>query len=135
MKKLRRRRNKKMNDNNFEIGDEVMYISDVENKKVNIFGSTYSVEEDVWLYAIKLPNNKHIIVREDTLQEIGEPRVGDKILTHSPDHNIFEILFIAYDKHYGENVYLGKMTTEHQKNKIELLTVNCIKGIIYEGQD
>jgi hypothetical protein len=58
-----------MNDNKFKIGDEVIYDSPVGMKKVVIFGYIYYEKEHTWLYAIKLPTTKHVIVREDTLQK------------------------------------------------------------------
>ena len=58
-----------MNDNKFKVGQEVIYDSPVGMKKVDIFGYIYYEKDNTWLYAIKLPTNKHVIVGEDTLQK------------------------------------------------------------------
>jgi len=121
-----------MNDNKFKIGDEVIYNTPVGMKKVDIFGYTYHEKEHTWLYAIKLPTNKHVIVREDTLQksknifglEKGDvcKQAGDKL----------EIISRANYEYSNEVTYCVKRLEGEFKGLTCVISAKTINKNFYE---
>jgi hypothetical protein len=120
----------KMNDNKFKVGQEVIYDSPVGMKKVDIFGYIYHEKEKTWLYAIKLPTNKHVIVRENTLQKgknIFGLEKGDKFKCKTSSRiasRINEVLSVVGDEKSNQLRYLVK--------RIDVVSAKAIEEIIYE---
>jgi hypothetical protein len=115
-----------MNDNKFKIGDEVFYDSSVGMKKVDIFGYIYYEKINTWLYAIKVPTNKHVIVGEDTLQKgknIFGLEKGDKFKCKTSSR-INEVLSVVGDEKSNQLRYLVK--------RIDVVSAKAIEEIIYE---
>jgi len=119
-----------MNDNEFKIGQEVIYDSPVGMKKSYIFGKIYSKKEHTWLYAIKLQTNKHVIVRENTLQKgknIFGLEKGDKFKCKTSSRiasRINEVLSVVGDEKSNQLRYLVK--------RIDVVSAEEIDEIIYE---
>jgi len=127
-----------MNDNKFKIGDAVIYDSPVGMKKVDIFGYIYYEKEHTWLYAIKLPTNKHVIVRENTLQKeknIFGLEKGDKFKCKTATgktNRINEVLAVAQDEKYYQIKYLAKRIAGEWTGYVDVYTAELIDEIIYE---
>jgi hypothetical protein len=127
-----------MNDNKFKVGDELIYDSPVGMKKSYIFGKIYSKKEHTWLYAIKLQTNKHVIVRENTLQKgknIFGLEKGDKFKckTASSRTSIMnEVLAVAEDEKYNQIKYLAKRITGEWIGYVDVYNAELIEEIIYE---
>ena len=122
-----------MNDNKFKIGDEVIYNTPVGMKKVDIFGYTYHEKEHTWLYAIKLPTNKHVIVRENTLQKsknIFGLEKGD--VCKQAGDNRLKILCRANDEYANEIIYFVKNLEGEFKGLTGVIPAKAIEEIIYE---
>ena len=127
-----------MNDNKFKVGDEVIYDSPVGMKKVDIFGYIYCEKDNTWLYAIKLPTNKHVIVGEDTLQKgknIFDLKKGDKFKCKTAigkTNKINIVLAVAEDEKLNQIKYLAKRTTGNWIGYVDVYNAETIDEIIYE---
>jgi hypothetical protein len=122
-----------MNDNKFKVGQEVIYDSPVGMKKVDIFGYIYCEKDNTWLYAIKLPTNKHVIVREDTLSKLkkkDELEAGD--VCKQKGDNRLKILCRANDEYSDEVTYFIKHITGKRKGLTDVIPAETIKEIFYE---
>ena len=128
-----------MNDNKFKVGDEVIYDSPVGMKKVDIFGYIYYEKDNTWLYAIKLPTNKHVIVGEDTLQKgktIFDLKKGDKFEIETATGittgiSIFEVLAAAKCKRINKVKYFAKEIKGDSIGYVGTFIADDIKKIIY----
>ena len=127
-----------MNDNKFKIGDAVIYDSPVGMKKVDIFGYIYYEKEHTWLYAIKLPTNKHVIVRENTLQKeknIFGLEKGDKFKCKTAigkTNRINIVLAVAEDEKLNQVKYLAKRIAGNWIGYVDVYNAELIEEIIYE---
>ena len=122
-----------MNDNKFKVGDEVIYDTPVGMKKVDIFGYIYYEKEKTWLYAIKLPTNKHVIVRENTLQKrknIFSLEKGD-VCKQATDNRL-KILCRDNDECSNKITYFIKHITGKLKGFTSVIPAETIEEIIYE---
>jgi len=126
-----------MNDNEFKIGQEVIYDSPVGMKKVDIFGYIYHEKEKTWLYAIKLQTNKHVIVREDTLQKeknIFGLEKGDKFEIKTATgitDRIYEVLAVAKCKRINRVKYFAKEIKGDSIGYVGTFIADDINKIIY----
>jgi hypothetical protein len=126
-----------MNDNEFKIGQEVIYDSPVGMKKVDIFGYIYHEKEKTWLYAIKLQTNKHVIVREDTLQKeknIFGLEKGDKFEIKTATgitDRIYEVLAGAKCKRINRVKYFAKEIKGDSIGYVGTFIADDINKIIY----
>jgi hypothetical protein len=127
-----------MNDNKFKIGDKVLYDSAFGMKKVDIFGYIYYEKDNTWLYAIKLPTNKHVIVREDTLSKLKKKdklEVGDKFKCKTAigkTNKINIVLAVAEDEKLNQVKYLAKRITGNWIGYVDVYNAELIDEIIYE---
>ena len=126
-----------MNDNKFKIGDEVIYNTSVGMKKVDIFGYIYHEKEKTWLYAIKLQTNKHVIVREDTLQKeknIFGLEKGDKFEIKTATgitDRIYEVLAGAKCKRINRVKYFAKEIKGDSIGYVGTFIADDINKVIY----
>ena len=126
-----------MNDNKFKVGQEVIYDSPVGMKKVDIFGYIYHEKEKTWLYAIKLQTNKHVIVREDTLQKeknIFGLEKGDKFEIKTATgitDRIYEVLAGAKCKRINRVKYFAKEIKGDSIGYVGTFIADDINKIIY----
>jgi len=125
----------------FEIGDKVIYDSPVGMKKVDIFGYIYCEKDNTWLYAIKLPTNKHVIVREDTLQKeknIFDLKKGDKFkcktatgITTGITKRIYKVLAAAKCKRINRVKYFAEEIKGDSIGYVGIFIADDINKIIY----
>jgi len=126
-----------MNDNKFKVGQEVIYDSPVGMKKVDIFGYIYHEKEKTWLYAIKLQTNKHVIVREDTLQKeknIFGLEKGDKFEIKTATgitDRIYEVLAGAKCKRINRVKYFAKEIKGDSIGYVGTFIADDINKVIY----
>ena len=102
-------------------------------RKVVIFGYIYSERERIFLYAAKIEESeKHIIIRENTLQKVKNIfglEKGD--VCKQAGDNRLKILCRANDEYSDEVTYFIKHITGKRKGLTDVIPAETIKEIFY----